>query len=60
MSRIELYAHFDRPLAAAELASYRELVSRRLAGESVAYLLVTRSFGVWTAGRPARAGSPAR
>jgi release factor glutamine methyltransferase len=44
MSRIELYAHFDRPLAAAELASYRELVSRRLAGESVAYLLGHKEF----------------
>jgi release factor glutamine methyltransferase len=38
MSRIELYAHFDRPLAAAEL------VSRRLAGESVAYLLGHKEF----------------
>jgi release factor glutamine methyltransferase len=44
MSRIELYAHFDRPLAAAELASYRELVSRRLAGEPVAYLLGHKEF----------------
>ena len=44
MSRIELYAHFDRPLAAAELASYRELVSRRLAGQSVAYLLGHKEF----------------
>jgi release factor glutamine methyltransferase len=44
MSRIELYAHFDRPLAAAELASYRDLVSRRLAGEPVAYLLGHKEF----------------
>ena len=44
MSRIELYAHFDRPLAAAELASYRDLVSRRQAGEPVAYLLGHKEF----------------
>ncbi len=44
MSRIELYAHFDRPLAAAELASYRDLVSRRLAGQPVAYLLGHKEF----------------
>lgn len=44
MSRIELYAHFDRPLAAAELANYRDLVSRRLAGEPVAYLLGHKEF----------------
>ena len=44
MSRIELYAHFAQPLAAAELASYRDLVSRRLAGEPVAYLLGHKEF----------------
>ena len=44
MSRIELYAHFDRPLSASELASYRDLVSRRLAGEPVAYLLGHKEF----------------
>jgi release factor glutamine methyltransferase len=44
MARIELYAHFDRPLSAAELATYRSLVSRRLAGEPVAYLLGHKEF----------------
>jgi len=44
MARIELYAHFDRPLRAAELAAYRDLVSRRLAGEPVAYLLGHKEF----------------
>ena len=44
MARIELYAHFDRPLSAAELATYRNLVSRRLAGEPVAYLLGHKEF----------------
>ncbi len=44
MSRIELYAYFDRPLGAAELAAYRDLVSRRLAGEPVAYLLGHKEF----------------
>jgi release factor glutamine methyltransferase len=44
MSRIELYAHFDRPLGASELARYRDLVSRRLADEPVAYLLGHKEF----------------
>jgi release factor glutamine methyltransferase len=44
MARIELYAHFDRPLSATELATYRDLVSRRLAGEPVAYLLGRKEF----------------
>jgi release factor glutamine methyltransferase len=44
MARIELYAQFDRPLSATELATYRDLVSRRLAGEPVAYLLGRKEF----------------
>jgi len=44
MSRIELYAHFDRPLDAPELAAYRDLVTRRVAGEPVAYLLGRKEF----------------
>ena len=38
-SRIELYTDFDRPLNEAELAAYRELVSRRGRHEPVAYIL---------------------
>ncbi|HUP32902.1 MAG TPA: peptide chain release factor N(5)-glutamine methyltransferase [Gaiellaceae bacterium] len=37
--RIELYTDFDRPLNAAELDAYRELVARRARREPVAYIL---------------------
>jgi release factor glutamine methyltransferase len=37
--RIELYTEFDRPLDTAELAGYRELISRRSRREPVAYIL---------------------
>ena len=43
-SRVELYTHFDQPLAEAELAGYRALVQRRLAGEPVAYILGRKEF----------------
>jgi len=43
-SRVELYAYFDQPLAEAELASYRALVKRRIAGEPVAYILGHKEF----------------
>jgi release factor glutamine methyltransferase len=38
-SRMQLYTAFDKPLGDAELAGYRGLIKRRLAGEPVAYLL---------------------
>ncbi len=38
-SRTALYMGFDRPLAEAELGSYRSLIKRRLGGECVAYLV---------------------
>ncbi len=38
-TRTQLYMAFDKPLAEPELAAYRELIRRRLAGEPVAYLL---------------------
>ena len=47
-SRTQLYMAFDKPLGDAELASYRDLVRRRLGGEPVAYLVGEHEF--W--GRP--------
>lgn len=43
-SRVQLYTSFDKPLAEPELAGYRELIRRRLAGEPVAYLLGEHEF----------------
>jgi release factor glutamine methyltransferase len=43
-SRVELYTHYDQPLDEPELAGYRALVQRRLAGESVAYILGHKEF----------------
>lgn len=43
-SRVELYTHYDQPLGEGELASYRALVQRRLAGEPVAYILGRKEF----------------
>jgi release factor glutamine methyltransferase len=44
LSRVQLYVQFERPLETAELASMRELVRRRQAGESVAYLTGKKEF----------------
>lgn len=44
LDRIGLIMHSERPLAAAELATFRELFKRRRAGEPVAYLLGEREF----------------
>jgi len=43
-SRVQLYTGFDKPLGEAELAAYRGLIKRRLAGESVSYLLGEQEF----------------
>jgi release factor glutamine methyltransferase len=43
-SRTQLYMNFDQPLGEAELASYRELIKRRLGGEPVAYLVHEHEF----------------
>jgi release factor glutamine methyltransferase len=43
-TRVELYTHFDQPLGDPELAAYRSLVQRRMAGESVAYILGRKEF----------------
>jgi release factor glutamine methyltransferase len=42
--RVHLYTHFDKPLAPEELAAYRGLIQRRLAGEPVAYLVGKKEF----------------
>lgn len=42
--RIYLYVHFDEPLQAGELASFRELVKKRAARIPVAYLTGEREF----------------
>jgi release factor glutamine methyltransferase len=44
LTRVQLYTQFDRPLLAAELGTYRELVKRRQAGEPVAYLTGHKEF----------------
>lgn len=43
-TRVQLYTAFDRPLDEAELARYRDLIRRRLAGEPVAYLVGEQEF----------------
>lgn len=43
-TRVELYTGFDKPLGEPELASYRQLIQRRLAGEPVAYLVNEQEF----------------
>ena len=43
-SRVQLYTGFDRPLGEDELAHYRALIKRRLAGESVSYLVGETEF----------------
>ena len=42
--RVALYTMFDKPLGPEELARYRDLVKRRLAGEPVAYLVGHQEF----------------
>jgi release factor glutamine methyltransferase len=42
--RIELYTHFDKPLSATELKTFRDLYQRRLTHEPVQYIVGTTSF----------------
>jgi release factor glutamine methyltransferase len=42
--RVALYMSFDKPLRSEELAAYRGLIERRLAGEPVAYLVGEQEF----------------
>ncbi|MEZ4367342.1 MAG: peptide chain release factor N(5)-glutamine methyltransferase [Kofleriaceae bacterium] len=43
-TKVQLYTQFDKPLGEAELARYRELIRRRLAGEPIAYLVGEQEF----------------
>ena len=44
LPRMQLYVQFERVLTPEELASLRELIKRRQAGESVAYLVGHKEF----------------
>jgi len=44
LRRLDLYLQFERPLADAELAPYRDLIARRGKGEPVAYLVGRKEF----------------
>jgi release factor glutamine methyltransferase len=44
LARVQLYVQFDRPLTVAERTAVRELVRRRQAGESVAYVIGKKEF----------------
>lgn len=44
LTRVQLYTQFDRPLSDDELAGYRGLIKRRLAGEPAAYLVGEQEF----------------
>jgi release factor glutamine methyltransferase len=44
VARLQLYVQFDRPLLPEELSAIRELVKRRQAGESVAYVIGKKEF----------------
>ncbi len=44
LSRVELYARFERPVLAGEVDSYRALIRRRAQGEPAAYLVGVKEF----------------
>ncbi|SEN24244.1 release factor glutamine methyltransferase [Stigmatella aurantiaca] len=44
MGRVRLYVDLDRPLSKEELAAYRALIERRMAGEPTQYLTGTKEF----------------
>lgn len=44
LKRIQLYLNYDKPLAPAELAKYRALIKRRVAGEPVQYITGVQEF----------------
>ena len=44
IKRLDLYLRYDQPLIPDELAAFRSLISRRKAGEPVAYILGEKAF----------------
>lgn len=44
INRIDLYLRFDQPLAAPELADYRQLIKRRVNREPMAYITGRKDF----------------
>lgn len=44
IERIDLYARFDQPLTAEELAKFKQLIKRRLKREPVGYILGYKDF----------------
>lgn len=44
LERIDLYIRHDRPMSAAELADYKQLIKRRVRREPVAYILGEKQF----------------
>ncbi len=44
IERIDLYARFDQPLTAEELAKFKQLIKRRLKREPVGYILGHKDF----------------
>ncbi len=44
LARVQLYMDLERPLSKDELASYKALIQRRLAGEPTQYLLGQKEF----------------
>ncbi|MFP4226520.1 MAG: peptide chain release factor N(5)-glutamine methyltransferase [Desulfobacterales bacterium] len=44
IERIDLYARFDQPLTAEELAGFKQLIKRRLKREPVGYILGHKDF----------------
>jgi release factor glutamine methyltransferase len=58
LQRLELYLHHDRPLAPAEIDTFREHLRRRGRGEPVAYLIGTWGFRTITLATDARALVP--
>lgn len=44
ISKMELYAYFDKPISAEERANFKELILRRVKREPVAYILGSKGF----------------
>ncbi|PCJ61347.1 MAG: protein-(glutamine-N5) methyltransferase, release factor-specific [Planctomycetota bacterium] len=44
ISKMELYAYFDRPISVEERTHFKELIKRRIKREPVAYILGTKGF----------------